>query len=185
MEVNEKICKPHSQGPVRPVVDTGQTGCSQRAREQGFKCWILSKRSPNPTKLGGYLHNCPVNISPRDLSPKSLKELENSREDQSGLGFSQECEKLQFVRTRDSREFGTRLDGLESSQRVHQNTNSKDCLLQTQNTPKEENSNPKRKGGRGGRKLSTQRWISNEFHSWISEEFTYTRLEPTTPSSTL
>ena len=25
-------------GPVRPVVDTGKTGCSQRAREKGFKC---------------------------------------------------------------------------------------------------------------------------------------------------
>jgi len=122
---------------------------------------------------------------PQEISPKRLKDLENSREDQSGLGFSQEHKKLQFVRTRDSKGFGTRLDGLEWSQRVHQNTNSKDCLLQTQNTPKEENSNPKRKGGRGGRELSTQRWISNEFHSWISEEFTYTRLEPTTPSSTL
>ena len=50
------------------------------------------------------------------------------------------------MRTRDSRGFGTRLDGLESSQRVQQTTNPQACLLQTQNTPKEENSNPKRKG---------------------------------------
>ena len=78
-------------------------------------------------------------------SKRGLKELENSREDQSGLGFTQEREKLQFVRTRDSRGFGTRLDGLESSQQVQQNTNPRTCLLQTQNTPKEENSSPKRK----------------------------------------
>ena len=53
---------------------------------------------------------------PQEISPKKLKDLENSREDQRGLGFSQEREKLQFVRTRDSRVFGTRLDELESSQ---------------------------------------------------------------------
>ena len=93
---------------------------------------------------------------PKRSLPKDLKKLENSSEDQSGLGFTQEREKLQFVRTRDSRGFATRLDGLESSQRVQQNTNPSAYLLQTQNTPKEENSSPKRKGGRGGRKLSTQ-----------------------------
>ena len=45
--------------------------------------------------------------------------------DQRGLGFSQEREKLQFMRTRDSRVFGTRLDELESSQRVQQTTNQR------------------------------------------------------------
>ena len=51
--------------PVRPVT---QTGRSQTARNQNFKLQISSKQSLNPTKLGGYLHTCPVNISPRDLS---------------------------------------------------------------------------------------------------------------------
>jgi len=160
--------------PVRPVSQTGQTGCSQTARKQSFKCQISSKRSPNPTKLGGYLRNYPVNISPRDLSQK----INRSREFKGRLkmiGVFSRTQTIQFVRTSDSRGFGTRLDASESSQRVHQSTNSKGCLLQTQNTPKEENSNPKRKGGREGRELSTQGWITNEFHSLISEEFTYTK----------
>ena len=56
--------------PVRPVSETGQTGCTQTDRKQSFNRQISSKRSPNPTKLGGYFHICPVNISPRDLSQK-------------------------------------------------------------------------------------------------------------------
>ena len=39
--------------PVRPVSQTGQTGRSQTARNQSSKWQISSKRSPNPTKLGG------------------------------------------------------------------------------------------------------------------------------------
>ena len=97
-----------------------------------------------------------MNISPRDLSQR-LKKLENSREDQSGLGFTQEREKLQFVRTRDFRGFGTRIDGLESSQRVQQNTNPRAYLLQTQNTPKEENSSPKTNGRKGRTKTQHTR----------------------------
>ena len=80
-------------------------------------------------------------------------------EDQSGLGFTQDREKLQFVRTHDSRGFGTRLDGLESSQRVQQNMNPRACLLQTQNTPKEENSSPKTQGRKG--RTKTQHTIVN------------------------
>ena len=94
---------------------------------------------------------------PKRSLPKDLKKLENSREDQSGLGFTQEREKLQFVRTRDSRGFGTRIDGLESSQRVQQNTNPRACLLQTQNTPKEENSSPKMQGRKGRTKTQHTR----------------------------
>ena len=41
------------QRPVRPVSETGQTGCTQTDRKQSFKRQILSKQSPNPTKLGG------------------------------------------------------------------------------------------------------------------------------------
>ena len=39
--------------PVRPVSQTGQTGRSQTAHNQSSKWPISSKRSPNPTKLGG------------------------------------------------------------------------------------------------------------------------------------
>ena len=56
--------------PVRPVSETGQTGCTQTDRKQSFKRQILSKRSPNPTKLGGQLRIYPVNISPKDHSQK-------------------------------------------------------------------------------------------------------------------
>ena len=56
--------------PVRPVAQTGQTGLSQSARQQISKGQISSKRSPNPTKLGGKLRNYPVNISPKDLTQK-------------------------------------------------------------------------------------------------------------------
>ena len=45
--------------PVRPVAQTGQTGCSETARQQSSKCQISSKRSPNPTKLGGKLRTYP------------------------------------------------------------------------------------------------------------------------------
>jgi hypothetical protein len=154
----------------------------RKAREQAFKWRISSKRSPNPTKLGGYLHTCPVNISPRDLSQKIKGSWEFGGRSK-WIGVFSRTQKLQFVRTHDSRGFGTRLDASESSQRVQQTTNSKGCLLQTQNTPKEENSNPKRKRGGRGQELSTQRWISNEFHSLISEEFTYTKARAIRPSS--
>jgi len=49
---------------------TGQTGRSQKARNQSFKGWISIKWSLNSMKLEGYLHIYPVNISPRDLSQK-------------------------------------------------------------------------------------------------------------------
>ena len=80
-EANEKICRPGRLGPVRPlsptgqtgraevgqtgqagvqkprpvrpVSETGQTGCTQTDRKHSFKRQILSKQSPNPTKLGG------------------------------------------------------------------------------------------------------------------------------------
>ena len=39
--------------PVKPVSQTGQTGRSQTAHNQSSKWQISSKRSPNPTKLGG------------------------------------------------------------------------------------------------------------------------------------
>ena len=73
---------------------TGQTGCTQTNRKQSFKRQISSKRSPNPTKLGGKLRIYPMNIFPKDLSqkifPKRLTDHEKSREDQRELGFSQE-----------------------------------------------------------------------------------------------
>ena len=47
---------------------TGQTGRSQIARNQSSKWQISSKRSLNPTKLGGYLHTCPVTY-PQEISP--------------------------------------------------------------------------------------------------------------------
>ena len=56
---------------------TGQTGFRDRSdrlhpdRSQTMlQMQISSKRSPNPMKLGGYLHIYPVNIPPKDLSRK-------------------------------------------------------------------------------------------------------------------
>ena len=124
--------------PVRPVAQTGQTGRSQTARQQSSKCQILSNRSPNSMKLGGKLRNYPVNISPKDLTQKihGCREIE---ERSKRIGVFSRTQNRQFVRTLDSSRFSTRLEGLESSQRVHQITNSRVSLLQTRNTPKEEN----------------------------------------------
>ena len=57
---------------------------------------------------------------PQEIFPKRSKKLENPREDQEGLGFSLDLKKLQFVRTRDSRGLGTRLEARESLQRALQ-----------------------------------------------------------------
>ena len=108
--------------PVRPVSETAKTGCTQTDRKQSFKRQILSKRSPNPTKLGGKLRTYPVNISTRDLTLKIFIAREFRDEIKRGGVFSR-TQKFQFVRTRDSSGIGTRLDRLESSQRVHQTTN--------------------------------------------------------------
>ena len=81
---NEMKHRPGLQRPIRPVEQTGQigragnsncrpvaqTGRSQTARQQSSKCQISSKRSSNPTKLGGKLRYYPVNISPKDLTQK-------------------------------------------------------------------------------------------------------------------
>ena len=103
---------------------TGQTGHSQTARQQGSKCQISSKRSPNPTKLGGKLRNYPVNIPPKDLTQKihGSREIE---ERSKRIGVFSRTQNRQFVSTLDSSRFSTRLEGLESSQRVHQTTNSR------------------------------------------------------------
>ena len=104
--------------PVRPVA---QTGFSQTAREQSSKCQISSKRTPNPTKLGGKLRIYPMNIFPKDPSPKINRSWEIEGRSKR-IGVFSRTQKPQFVRTRDSCRFGTRLDRLESSQRVHQTT---------------------------------------------------------------
>ena len=124
--------------PVRPVTQTGQTGRSQTARQQSSKCQILSKWSPNPTKLEGKLRNYPVNISPKDLTQKihGSREIE---ERSKRIGVFSRTQNRQFVRTLDSSRFSTWLEGLESSQRVYLTMNSRVGLLQTRNTPKEEN----------------------------------------------
>ena len=61
--------------PVRPVGLGIQTPdrsdrSPQTARQQSSKSQISSKRSPNPTKLGGKLRIYPMNISPKNLSQK-------------------------------------------------------------------------------------------------------------------
>ena len=124
--------------PVRPVSETGQIGPFQTARDQSFKSQNLSKRSPNSMNLGGKLRNYPVNISPKDLTQKihGSREIE---ERSKRIGVFSRTQNHQFVRTLDSSRFSTWLEGLESSQRVHQITNSRVGLLQTRNTPKEEN----------------------------------------------
>ena len=111
-EANEKICRPGRLGPVRPlsptgqtgragvqkprpVSETGQTGCTQTDRKQSFKRQILSKRSPNPTKLGGKLRTYLVNISTRDLTLKIFKAREFRDEIKRGGVFSRP-QKLQF-----------------------------------------------------------------------------------------
>ena len=121
--------------PVRPV---SETGLFQTARDQSFKRQILSKRSPNSMKLGGKLRNYPMNISPKDLAQKihGSREIE---ERSKRIGVFSRTQNRQFVRTLNSSRFSTWLEGLESSQRVHQTTNSRVGLLQTRNTPKEEN----------------------------------------------
>ena len=83
-EANEKISRPGTRRLVRPLTQTGQTGRAGIKipdRSDRFHRPVrpvaprqpankARKRSPNPSKLGGYLHICPVNISPRDLSQK-------------------------------------------------------------------------------------------------------------------
>ena len=124
-EANEKICRSGRLGPVRPLSPTGQTGragvqkprpvsetgqtsCTQTDRKQSFKRQILSKRSPNPTKLGGKLRIYPMNISPKDLTQKihGSREIE---ERSKRIGVFSRTQNRQFVRTHDSRGFGTRL----------------------------------------------------------------------------
>ena len=76
---------------------------------QSSKCQISSKRSPNPTKLGGKLCNYPVNISPKDL----IQKIHGSREIEERskrIGVFSKTQNRQFVRTHDSRGFGIRLD---------------------------------------------------------------------------
>ena len=68
----------------------------------------------------------------------------------------------------------TRIQGLDSSKhKTHQKRR-----IQAQNANLE-------KGERGGRNSSTQMMNLTRFHSRISEVITYTKLEPTTLSSTL
>ena len=68
----------------------------------------------------------------------------------------------------------TRIQGLDSSKhKTHQKRR-----IQAQNANLE-------KGERGGRNSSTQVMNLTRFHSRISEVITYTKLEPTTLSSTL
>ena len=68
----------------------------------------------------------------------------------------------------------TRIQGLDSSKyKTHQKKR-----IQAQNANLE-------KGERGGRNSSTQVMNLTRFHSRISEVITYTKLEPTTLSSTL
>ena len=110
--------------PVRPVAQTGQTGLSQTARQQSSKCQISSNRTPNPTKLGGKLPIYPMNIFPKDPSPEINRSWEIEGRSKR-IGVFSRTQKPQFVRTRDSCRFGTRLDRLESSQWVHQTTKSR------------------------------------------------------------
>ena len=77
-------------------IQTGQTGPFQTAQDQSFKRQILSKRSPNPAKLGGYLHTGSVNISPRDLTQK----IKGSREfgkRSKWIGVFSRTQNFQFV----------------------------------------------------------------------------------------
>ena len=95
----------------------------------------MSKRPSNPTKLGGYLHNYSVNISPRDLSQKINGSWE-IKERSKWIGVFSRTQKQQFGCTRDSRGFSTWLERSESPQRAKQTTNQRTCLLQTLNTQK-------------------------------------------------
>ena len=87
---------------VRLVSETGQTGLFQTARDQSFKRQILSKRSPNPAKLGGKLRNYPVNKSPKDLTQKIHRSRE-IEEKSKRIGVFSRTQNRQFVRTHDSR----------------------------------------------------------------------------------
>jgi len=64
---SDRSCRPDRSDRYRRSV---WPVAPRKPRKSTSKRWILSKRCPNSTKLGGYLHNCPVNISPRDLSQK-------------------------------------------------------------------------------------------------------------------
>jgi len=59
-------------------------------------------------KLEGKLRNYPVNISPKDLTQK-IHESREIEERSRRIGVFSRTQNRQFVRTHDSRGFGTRL----------------------------------------------------------------------------
>ena len=75
------------------------------------------KSSPNLTKIRMHDHKGLVNMTTEGID-ESLHGLGGIDEFPSKNGVFSRTRKLRFEETRDSGEFSTRLDGLESSQRV-------------------------------------------------------------------
>ena len=115
---------------------SGQTGCSQKARNQSFKWWISIKWSLNSMKLEGYLHIYPVNISPRDLSQK-IRGTREFEERSKRIGVFSRTWKTLIRGTRESWEFSPGLDGQETNHGVPKPSKRK---LRSQKPPKERKS---------------------------------------------
>ena len=78
---------------------------------------------------------------PQKISMKVLTDQEESKEIGARAGFSLERENLGFERTRDSRGFSTRLDGLESLQRVTKSSRTKPSTRAQESTKENRISN--------------------------------------------
>ena len=81
----------------------------------------VTKSSPNITKFRRHDHKGLVNTSTEGID-ELLHGLGEIGEIRSKIGVFSRPQKLRFVVTRDSGGFSTRLDGLESFQRVTQSS---------------------------------------------------------------
>ena len=104
-EANEKISRPNRHRPVRPPTQTGQTGRAGIEIPDRFLRPVrpVAPRKPAIKASNGKSRANGVQIQrnledtsatnmrtyPQEIFPKRSKNLENLREDQEGLGFSQ------------------------------------------------------------------------------------------------